>query len=594
MTLSPLHRARYAYIPHFPAILDEPLESIELHTEIDVPSGAQPEKMCADPQKNTVQDATHQAEIASFFPHTYEMPIVHLIKGKSTITNKPLRVAVLFSGGQAAGGHNVIAGLYDALKKAHPDSILLGFLGGPDGLLTGTAVEITGKITDRYRNTGGFDMIGTGRTKIETAEQIAAAIETVQRLALDAVVIIGGDDSNTNAAVLAEYFAQHSIATQIIGVPKTIDGDLRYEHTVCSSIPSAHSDTFGGKPDTSCARLEISFGFDTATKIYADLIGTIARDSSSSKKHWHFIKLMGRYASHITLECALRTQPNVSLIAEEIADKNMTLQHVAHLITDAVVKRAERNANFGIVLIPEGIIEFIPEIKTLIQELNTAIGQYPTALAALSAFDAKKAWLVEHISTESAQVLCAMPEDIIQELLMDRDEHGNLQVSRIETEYLLIGLVKQQLAELKAAGVYKGKFSTQAHFFGYEGRSEFPSNFDANYCYALGRTCFVLIANRLTGYMASVYNLAAPPSEWKACGIPLTNLMHMEARAGKQKPVIKKAVVNLNGNPFKTFAAHRDRWAVETSYIFPGPIQYFGSPELCDECPKTLLLEYGS
>lgn len=608
MTLSPLHRARYAYIPCYPAILNEPLESIELQAETTVPSGTQAEKMRAAPYKNTslkpspqeaahgtpAQDAAHQAEIASLFPHTYGMPIVHLIKGKSTINNKPLRAAALFSGGQAPGGHNVIAGLYDALKKAHPDSVLYGFLGGPDGLLTGNAMEITSGIIAQYSNTGGFDMIGTGRTKIETPEQVAAAIKTVQQLALDAVVIIGGDDSNTNAAVLAEYFVQHRVSTQIIGVPKTIDGDLRYKHTGCSSIPCAHPDTSSGSPNTSCARIETSFGFDTATKIYADLIGTIARDTSSSKKHWHFIKLMGRYASHITLECALRTQPNVSLIAEEIADKNMTLQQVAHLITDAVVKRAAHGESFGIVLIPEGIIEFIPEIKTLIRELNAAIEQYPTAFAALSAFDKKRAWLGEHISTESAQVLCSIPEDIVKELLMDRDEHGNLQVSRIETEHLLVGLVKKQLAELKAAGVYKGKFSAQTHFFGYEGRSEFPSNFDANYCYALGRTCCVLIANRLTGYMTSVYNLAAPPAEWQPCGIPLTKLMDMEVRAGKPKPVIKKAIVDLNAQPFKTFAAHRDRWAVETTYIFPGPIQYFGSAELCDECPKSLLLEYGN
>ena len=411
-------------------------------------------------------------------------------------------------------------------------------------------------------------MIGSGRAKIETPEQIAGAVETVKRMELDAVVIIGGDDSNTNAAVLSEYFVQQGIATQIIGVPKTIDGDLKYD------------------------MVETSFGFDTATKIYADLIGNIARDANSAKKYWHFIKLMGRFASHIALECALRTQPNICLISEEVAEKKMTLQQITDIIADAVVKRAVRKENFGVVLIPEGVIEFIPEMKQLIKELNEAMAQHADTFNTLETFKQQKAWVAQHISPESAALFASMPEDIAAEFLTDRDPHGNLQVSRIETEHLLIGLVTKRLAELKKEGTYTGKFSAQAHFFGYEGRAEFPSNFDTDYCYALGRTIFVLIANGLTGYLASVYNLTAPPAEWKPCGIPLTKLMDMELRSGKKQPVIKKTVIDLNGKPFKTFAAQREQWAVETAYIFPGPIQYFGPSELCDILSKTLLLEH--
>jgi len=550
MTVSQLHKARYTYTPRFPAILDEPIESVAMQ------------------QGQATTSMAHAEEIKPLFPHTYGKPVIHFVKGTAHIDKKALRVGTILSGGQAPGGHNVIAGLYDGLKKANPGSTLFGFLGGPEGLIIGSAIEITGDIIDKYRNTGGFDMIGSGRTKIETPEHVAGVIATVKRMELDAVVIIGGDDSNTNAAVLSEYFLQHGIATRIIGVPKTIDGDLKYD------------------------MVETSFGFDTATKIYSDLIGNIARDANSAKKYWHFIKLMGRFASHITLECALRTQPNVCLIAEEVAEKKMTLQQITDIIADAVVKRANRKENFGVVLIPEGVIEFIPEVKQLIKELNSAMAQDAEAFNALETFKQQKAWIAQHIGAESAALFGSMPEDIAAEFLTDRDPHGNLQVSLIETEHLLIGLVKKRLAELKKEGNYTGKFSAQAHFFGYEGRAEFPSNFDANYCYALGRTIFLLIANGLTGYLASVYNLTAPPTEWKPCAIPLTKLMDMELRSGEKKPVIKKTVIDLNGKPFKTFAAQRDRWAVETAYIFPGPVQYFGPPELCDPPSKTLLLEH--
>ena len=550
MTVSQLHKARYTYTPRFPAILDEPIESIAMQKGQETTSMA------------------HAEEIKPLFPHTYGKPVIHFVKGTAHIDKKPLRVGTILSGGQAPGGHNVIAGLYDGLKKANPGSKLFGFLGGPEGLIIGNAIEISGEIVDRYRNTGGFDMIGSGRAKIETPEQVAGVIATVKRMELDAVVIIGGDDSNTNAAILSEYFLQHGIAAQIIGVPKTIDGDLKYD------------------------MLETSFGFDTATKIYSDLIGNIARDANSAKKYWHFIKLMGRFASHIALECALRTQPNICLISEEVAEKKMTLKQITDIIADAVVKRANRKENFGVVLIPEGVIEFIPEMKQLIKELNAAMAQYPDAFNTLETFKQQRTWVEQHINPESAALFASMPEDIAAEFLTDRDPHGNLQVSRIETEHLLIGLVKKRLTELKKEGIYTGKFSAQAHFFGYEGRAEFPSNFDADYCYALGRTIFLLIANGLTGYIASVYNLTAPPIEWKPCGIPLTKLMDMELRSGEKKPVIKKTVIDLNGKPFKTFAAQRDRWAVETAYIFPGPVQYFGPPELCDIPSKTLLLEH--
>ncbi|MEL3906155.1 MAG: diphosphate--fructose-6-phosphate 1-phosphotransferase [Treponema sp.] len=552
MTLSHLHRARYAYIPRIPDVLRVPVESVTAQ------------------KGETTDSVAGAAEMQPLFPRTYGRPVIHFTRGESKIEKKPIRVAAILSGGQAPGGHNVIAGLYDGIKGAHKESQLFGFLGGPEGLISGKHIEITEEVINQYRNTGGFDLIGSGRTKIESPEQIAAAAATVKAMALNAVVIIGGDDSNTNAAVLSEYFLQEGIATQIIGVPKTIDGDLKYD------------------------MVETSFGFDTATKIYSDLIGNIARDANSAKKYWHFIKLMGRYASHITLECALRTQPNICLIAEEVAEKQMTLKQITEIICDAVIKRAEKKENFGVVLIPEGIIEFIPEIEKLIKELNAAMAQQPEAFNALETFKQQKAWIEKTISSESAALFDSMPDDISAQFLMDRDPHGNLQVSRIETEHLLIGLVHKRLAELKKAGVYKGKFNTQAHFFGYEGRAEFPSNFDADYCYALGRTIFLLIANGLTGYMASVYNLTAPPAEWKPCGIPLTKLMDMEIRSGKKKPVIKKTVVDLNGNPFKAFAERREQWAVETSYIYPGPIQYFGPAELCDAPSETLLLEKGN
>jgi len=445
---------------------------------------------------------------------------------------------------------------------------LLGFLGGPSGLIENKTVEITDAFMDEYRNTGGFDMIGSGRTKIETPEQFAASLETAKKLALDAVVIIGGDDSNTNAALLAEYFLEKGEKIQVIGCPKTIDGDLKNEH------------------------IETSFGFDTATKTYSELIGNIERDANSAKKYWHFIKLMGRSASHIALECALQTQPNICLISEEVEARKLSLGQIVDQICDSIVKRAANKENFGVVLIPEGLVEFVPEMKKLIAELNDLMAHYADEFAKLAGFEAQAAWLGKKLSAESAKVFASLPAEIAKQLLMDRDPHGNVQVSRIETEKLLIGMVEQRLAELKKAGTYTGKFSALAHFFGYEGRCAFPSNFDADYTYALGFTAFVLIASGLTGYLSSVKNLTAPADQWVAGGIPLTMMMNMEQRHGSKKPVIRKALVELEGKPFKTFAAKRAEWAVKTSFLFPGAIQYYGPSEVCDQPTKTLILEH--
>ncbi|MEJ5188341.1 MAG: diphosphate--fructose-6-phosphate 1-phosphotransferase [Breznakiellaceae bacterium] len=551
MEVSALQKARYGYQPKLPAILTRPV------SEIAVELG-EPTEAVAD-----------QADLKGIFKHTYGKPIARFVPGKNDKINRKLTVGVILSGGQAPGGHNVIAGLYDGLKKGNKDSRLLGFLGGPSGLIENKTVEITDALIDQYRNTGGFDMIGSGRTKIETPEQFAASLETAKKLGLDAVVIIGGDDSNTNAALLAEYFVDQKAPIQVIGCPKTIDGDLKNEH------------------------IETSFGFDTATKTYSELIGNIERDANSAKKYWHFIKLMGRSASHIALECALQTQPNVCLISEEVEAKKLSLAQIVDQICDSIVKRAANKENFGVVLIPEGLVEFVPEMKQLISELNDLMAHYAEEFGKLSGFEAQAEWLDKKLSPASAKVFASLPVDIAKQLLMDRDPHGNVQVSRIETEKLLISMVEQRLGELKKAGTYTGKFSALAHFFGYEGRCAFPSNFDADYCYALGFTAFVLIASGLTGYLSSVKNLTAPASEWVAGGIPLTMMMNMEQRHGSKKPVIRKALVDLNGRPFKTFAAKRDEWAVKTSYLFPGAIQYYGPSEVCDQPTKTLLLEKG-
>lgn len=548
-TVSALQTARYAYKPKLPAVLGGKVENLSLGFG-----------------KKT-QAVSDTEELKKLFENTYGKPLAQVQKGKNANALKKIKAGVILSGGQAPGGHNVICGLYDAIKKGNADSVLLGFLGGPSGLLENKFIKFTDKIIDEYRNTGGFDIIGSGRTKIETDEQYAAAAKNAKANKLDALVIIGGDDSNTNAALLAEYFIQNKIPTQVIGVPKTIDGDLKN------------------------ALIETSFGFDTACKTFSELIGNIGRDANSAKKYWHFIKLMGRSASHIALECALQTQPNICLISEEIAANKTTLRGIVEGICTVITKRAANGENFGIVLIPEGLVEFIPEMKVLIAELNDTMALKQHEFAKLKNFDEKKAWLKTNLSQTSFEAFDSLPESIADQFLADRDPHGNVQVSRIDTEKLLALSVAKRLAEKKKAGTYKGKFSSYTHFFGYEGRCAFPSNFDADYCYALGYNAFILIAGGVTGYLSSVRNLVKSAKEWTAGGVPLTMMMNMEQRHGSKKPVIKKALVELNGKPFKKFALQRDKWAIDTSYTFPGAIQYFGPSEVCD-CPtKTLLLE---
>lgn len=551
MKLSALQAARYQYAPKLPAILTAKLETIALE------SG------------KPTQSVSNQTEMKNLFKNTYGKPLVTFAKGKNPGVKKALRVGVILSGGQAPGGHNVIAGLYDGIKKGNPASKLFGFLGGPSGLIEGKYVEIKSSFMDEYRNTGGFDIIGSGRTKIESTEQIASSMATAKKMKLDAIVIIGGDDSNTNGALLAEHFVTSGMSTQIIGVPKTIDGDLKND------------------------LIETSFGFDTATKTYSEVIGNIARDANSAKKYWHFIKLMGRSASHIALECALQTQPNICLISEEVEEKKMTLRAITDYITRIISKRADNGENFGIILIPEGLVEFVPEMKILISELNDLMAKKADEFNRLTGFEAQSSWLAKNLSRDSAVAFETLPIDIAKQFLWDRDPHGNVQVSRIETEKLLISLVEKRLAELKKEGSYKGKFSAYNHFFGYEGRCAFPSNFDADYCYSLGFTAFVLIAGGLTGYLSSVRNLTSPAKDWIAGGVPLTMMMNMEQRHGSQKPVIKKALVELEGKPFKAFAKVREEWAIKTSYLYPGAIQYYGPDEVCNQPTQTLLLERG-
>lgn len=549
-TVSALQKARYEYKPKLPAVLAENT----------------PENIAIELGKPT-EAVADQAELKQLFKNTYGKPEAVFKKGSNPDANKKLRVGIILSGGQAPGGHNVIAGLYDGIKKGNKDSVVFGFKGGPSGLIEGDYVEITDEFMNEYRNTGGFDMIGSGRTKIETPEQYAASVATAEKLDLDAIVIIGGDDSNTNAALLAEKFLELGKKTRVIGVPKTIDGDLKNE------------------------QIETSFGFDTACKTYSELIGNIGRDANSAKKYWHFIKLMGRSASHIALECALQTQPNVCLISEEVEAKKMTLRQITENICSVIAKRAENKENFGIVLIPEGLVEFIPEMKSLIAELNDTMAKNEAEFNALADFAAKKSWLQSHLTAASYETFDSLPEAIAAQFLADRDPHGNVQVSRIETEKLLVSMVETRLATMKKEGTYTGKFSAYTHFFGYEGRCAFPSNFDADYCYALGYTAFLLIASGVTGYLSSVRNLTAPAPEWTAGGIPLTMMMNMEQRHGTKKPVIRKALVELDGKPFKEYAAHRDEWAVTTSYLFPGAIQYYGPAEVCDLTTKTIKLE---
>ncbi|MCG8453765.1 MAG: diphosphate--fructose-6-phosphate 1-phosphotransferase [Spirochaetales bacterium] len=546
---SPLQKARYTYEPKLPTVLNDEIASIAV-------SLGEATESVAD------QDA-----LKGLFPHTYGAPIARFVKGENANAGTVRKLGVILSGGQAPGGHNVIAGLFDALKKANPQSVLYGFKGGPSGIIDDDVMEITDEIMDAYRNTGGFDIIGSGRTKLETEEQFEKSLATCRKHGIDGVVVIGGDDSNTNGAVLAEWFKAKNAGITVVGCPKTIDGDLKNEH------------------------IETSFGFDTATKTYSELIGNIEKDANSAKKYWHFIKLMGRSASHIGLECALQTQPNIAIISEEVKEKNMSLEDVVNSIVDVVAARAAKGMDFGVALIPEGLIEFIPEVGALIAELNDLLAKKADDFAAQKTVDDQREWVNKELSKDSSYVFSSLPRGIQMQLLDDRDPHGNVQVSRIETEKLLIEVVGEKLDSLRRKGEYAGKFNALAHFFGYEGRCAFPSNFDADYCYGLGFSAFLLMSAGLTGYISNLANLHKSANQWVPGGVPLTMMMNMEQRHGEQKPVIRKALVELDGAPFKAFAAQRDKWAMETAYTFPGAIQYYGPSEVCDQPTETLKLE---
>ena len=550
MKISPLQIARYQYIPKLPGMLRNGI------SEICVKNG------------EATQSVADQEKIAALFPNTYGKNEIIFEKGVNTSEARKLTVGVILSGGQAPGGHNVISGLYDSLKAINPENVLIGFKGGPSGLLENDFVVFDDEYINAYRNTGGFDIIGSGRTKLETQEQFAIVVENCKKHGVNALVIIGGDDSNTNAAVLAEYCAAHNTGIQVIGCPKTIDGDLKNEDIECS------------------------FGFDTATKTYSEIIGNIQRDANSAKKYWHFIKVMGRSASHVALECALETQPNICLIGEEVAAKKMSLAQIADYIADSVANRAAKGWNFGIAIIPEGIVEFVPEFSVLIAEINELLaGEKADAFNALPTWKEKYAFIEAGLTKESMAVFAILPESIQQQLFLERDPHGNVQVSLIESEKLFSALVKDNLAARKAAGTYKGKFSALHHFLGYEGRCAFPSNFDADYCYSLGYNAFMLIQYGYTGYLSKISNLHKPAEEWVAGGMPITKMMNIERRHGADKPVIRKALVELDGAPFKFFAENRAQWAVETCYEYPGAIQYFGPSEVCDLTTRTLALE---
>ena len=548
MEISALQKARSSYQPKLPK---------GLRGNVDIIEGAPTE---------SVGD---QAEIKRLFPHTYGMPLVEFAPAKEVKEYAPINVGVILSGGQAPGGHNVICGLFDELKKQNPKSKLYGFLMGPSGLVDHKYKELTAEVIDKYRNTGGFDMIGSGRTKLETKEQFDSGLEIIRQLNLNAVIIIGGDDSNTNACMLAEYYASINAGVSVIGCPKTIDGDLKND------------------------QIETSFGFDSACKTYSELIGNIQRDANSARKYWHFIKLMGRSASHIALECALQTQPNICIISEEVEANNMTLDDVVNQICEVVVKRSEEGLYYGTILIPEGLIEFVPAFKRLIAELSDLLS---SDLAKTEAKGLKSddllAWILNHVSAENLPTLKSLPEEVAKQLALGRDPHGNVQVSLIETEKMLSEMCAKRLDEWKEQGKFKGKFAALHHFFGYEGRCATPSNFDCNYCYALGTSAAQLVANGKTGYMAIVKNTTAPAEEWVAGGVPITKMMNLERRNGQMKPVIKKALVLLDGEPFKELVERRKDWAVNTRYVYPGPIQYFGPSEVCDQCTMTLALEH--
>ncbi|MDD5862985.1 MAG: diphosphate--fructose-6-phosphate 1-phosphotransferase [Prevotella sp.] len=545
--ISALQKERAAYQPKLPKALQG---------AVKVQEGA------------PTQSVDNQEEIKKLFPNTYGMPLIEFVPGDEENRAK-MNIGVILSGGQAPGGHNVITGLFDTLKKLNPENRLYGFLMGPGGLVDHNYIEITEDFLKDYRNTGGFDMIGSGRTKLEKEDQFEKGLQIIRKLDIKAIVIIGGDDSNTNACVLAEYYAAKKYGVQVIGCPKTIDGDLKND------------------------QIETSFGFDTATKTYSELIGNIERDCNSARKYWHFVKLMGRSASHIALECALQTHPNICLISEEVQAKDMTLNQIVESIAKVVAYRAEQGNNFGVVLIPEGLIEFIPAIGRLIQELNDLLAAHGADYKDLDK-DAQRAYILAHLSKENAETFATLPEGVARQLSLDRDPHGNVQVSLIETEKLISEMVGNKLAEWKKEGKYNGKFAAQHHFFGYEGRCAAPSNFDADYCYALGTSAAQLIANGKTGYMAIVKNVAAQNrDEWKAGGVPITMMMNMERRNGEMKPVIRKALVELDGAPFKAWAAMRDELAKNTEYVYPGPIQYWGPADVCDQPTKTLALEQG-
>ncbi len=546
MKKSALQKARANYQPKLPIVLTAPVKVVE---------------------GQATESVADQAAIRSLFPNTYGLPEIHFEKNANPTAGKPLNVGVILSGGQAPGGHNVICGLFDGIKKIHRDSRLFGFLMGPSGLIEHKYIELTAPIIDEYRNTGGFDIIGSGRTKLEKKDQFDKGLEILRELGITALVIIGGDDSNTNAAILAEYYKANNAGVQVIGCPKTIDGDLKNK------------------------QIETSFGFDTATKVYSEVIGNIQRDCNSAKKYWHFIKLMGRSASHIALECALQTQPNICLISEEIQEKNMSLDDIVKYIADIVTARAAEGNNFGTILIPEGLIEFIPEYKKLISELNELLGANKEKVAAMDNA-ALKAFILENLGEANVAALQKLPESVADQLMLDRDPHGNVQVSLIETEKLLSGLVAEHLAGSDAFKAAKGKFSPLHHFFGYEGRCADPSNFDADYCYALGYNAAALINAGVTGYMSAIRNLVKPAVQWIPGGIPITMMMNIERRNAEDKPVIQKALVRLDGAPFKHFAANRAEWAQNTCYVYPGPIQYFGPSEVCDQPSMTLRYEH--
>ena len=548
MEISALQKERAGYQPKLPKALQG---------AVKVQEGA------------PTQSVDNQEDIKKLFPNTYGMPLVEFVPADSA-NNAKINVGIILSGGQAPGGHNVISGLFDEVKKLNPENRLYGFLMGPGGLVDHNYIEITAENLQAYRNTGGFDMIGSGRTKLEKEEQFEKGLEVLRKLDIKAVVIIGGDDSNTNACVLAEYYAAKQYGVQVIGCPKTIDGDLKND------------------------QIETSFGFDTATKTYSEVIGNIERDANSAKKYWHFVKVMGRSASHVALECALQTQPNVCLISEEVAEKKMSLSQIADYIADSVEARAAKGMNFGVAIIPEGVVEFVPEFSALIAEINELLaGSKAETFNALPNWKEKYAFIEKGLSQEAMSVFAILPEGIQQQLFLERDPHGNVQVSLIESEKLFSAIVKAKLEERRAAGSYKGKFNALHHFFGYEGRCAFPSNFDADYCYSLGYNAFMLIQYGYNGYLSKVSNLSKSADEWVAGGMPITKMMNIERRHGEDKPVIRKALVELDGKPFKFFEAHREQWAKETCYTYPGAIQYYGPAEVCDLTTRTLALEKG-